>query len=155
MLSLLLPALLCLLPQDTPAPAPAKPAEAKPLGFSSFKLPFTWNAMIPIKGAEVDGLRLDNIAFSKRETTVWPLKGADFGTHATLNVTNTSDKPRIPGFAVAVFDGEDRLLGVAYGGTKFGTVKPGATESFDLSFHQVLERLPKGEHFFISIELID
>jgi hypothetical protein len=156
MLSVLIPLVLCLSPQ-APAPAAApKPApEAKPLSFTSFKLPFTWNALIPIKDAEADGLRIDSIYFNKREPKVWPLRGADFGTRAKVQVTNTAAKSRIPGFAVAVFDAEDRLLGVATGGTKVGTVRPGATETFDLNFHQVLERLPKGDHFYLSVELTD
>ena len=54
---------------------------------------------------------------------------------------------------MAVFDAEDRLLGVASGGTKIGTVRAGTTEAFDLNFHQVLERLPKGDHFYLSVEL--
>lgn len=161
MIALFLPAVLALAqaaePQPAPAPAPvpaATPArEAKPLSFASFKLPFTWNAVIPIKGVEVDGLQITSIYFNKREPKVWPLKGADFGTRARVQVTNTAAKERVPGFAVAVFDGEDRLIGVASGGTKFGSVKPGRTEDFDLSFHQVLERLPKGAYFYLSVEL--
>jgi len=154
MLSLLLPALLCvgMVPQEAAAPPKAAPA-AKPLSFASFKLPFTWNAVIPLKDVELDGLKVTSIYFNKREAKVWPLRGADFGTRANVEVTNTSDKPRIPGFAVAVFDNEDRLLGVATGGTKLGTVRPGTTETFDLNFHQVLERLPKGDHFHLSVEL--
>jgi len=137
----------------TPPAAPA--AEAKALSFTSFKLPFVWNAVIPVKDAAVDGLRIDSIYFNKREPKIWPLKGSDFGTRAKVTVTNTSDKGRVPGFAVAVFDAEDRLIGVATGGTKLGSVRAGSTESFDLSFHQVLERIPKGDHFYLSVELTD
>jgi hypothetical protein len=156
MLTFLLPVALCLLPQEAqPAPKPAAPAEAKPLGFSSFKLPFKWDTTIPVNGVEVDGLKVVSIFFNKRETKVWPLKGADFGTRAQVEVTNNATKSRVPGFAVAVFDAEDRLLGVATGGTKFGTVRAGSTESFDLNFHQVLDRLPLGDHFYLSVELTD
>jgi len=158
---LLLPALLCLLPQAVPPPAVVAAAptrvvsEARPLGFASFRLPYIWNATIPIKDVALDGLKVNSIAFSKRKAAVWPIKDAEFGTRATIEVTNTADKPRVPGFAVAIFDDEDRLLGVATGGTKLGSVRPGKTESFDLNFHQVLERLPKGHHFHLSIELTD
>jgi hypothetical protein len=156
MLSFLLPLALCLLPQEAQAaPQPAAAPEAKALGFASFKLPFRWDTTIPINGAEVDGLKVVSIFFNKREAKVWPLKGADFGTRAQVEVTNNAAKSRIPGFAVAVFDAEDRLLGVATGGTKIGTVKPGATETFDLNFHQVLDRLPLGDHFYLSVELSD
>ncbi|BDU71179.1 hypothetical protein [Mesoterricola silvestris] len=152
MLSLLLPALLALTPQE---PAPAKAPPAQPLSFASYRLPFTWNALIPINGVELDGLKVTSIYFNKRETTVWPLKGADFGTRAKVEVSNTAAKGRTPGFSVAVFDAEDRLLGVASGGTKIGSVGAGTTETFDLNFRQVLERLPKGDHFYLSIELRD
>lgn len=146
-------------PKAVPPPRAAVPeppkAGAQGLGFASFRLPFTWNAEIPVQGAEVDGLRIDSIYFNKRETTVWPLKGADFGTRAKVKVTNTSGRSRVPGFAVAVFDAEDRLVGVATGGTKIGTVSAGSTETFDLNFRYVLERLPKGATFFLSVELGD
>jgi len=157
MLSLLLPALLCLLPQEPAAAPAAKAPEAKaqPLSFSSFKLPFRWDVLIPIQGVEVDGLKVTSIYFNKREAKVWPLKGADFGTRAKVEVTNTAATSRIPGFSVAVFDAEDRLLGTATGGSKIGGVRPGTTETFDLNFRQVLERLPKGDHFYLSIELAD
>ena len=83
------------------------------------------------------------------------LKGAEFGTRAQVEVTNTAKYPRIPGFAVAVLDKDGKLLGVASGGTKFGTVKPGETETFDLNFTQVKERLPLGASFVLSVELRD
>ena len=160
MLPLIFPALLGLLAQNpaTPVPAPAAaPApEAKaPLSFTSFRLPFAWDTVMPVKGVEVDGLKITSIYFNKRETKLWPLKGADFGTRARIEVTNTAAKNRIPGFAVAVFDAEDRLIGVATGGTKIGTVGAGTTETFDLNFHQVLDRLPLGDHFYLSVELSD
>ena len=89
----------------------------------------------------------------KRAFTAGFLRGADFGTRAQVEVTNHARVSRNPGFAVAVFDAEDRLLGVATGGSKLGSVSPDATETFELNFHQVLERLPKGDHFFLSVEL--
>ena len=80
-------------------------------------------------------------------------KGAEFGTRARVEVTNTGTLPKIPGFAVAVMDKDGRLLGAASGGTKFGTVKPGETETFDLNYTQVKERLGAGDTFFFAIEL--
>jgi len=68
-------------------------------------------------------------------------------------VTNTSKTSKNPGFAVAVFDAEDRLLGVATGGARLGRVAPGDKDTFELNFHEVLERLPKGDHFYLSVEL--
>jgi hypothetical protein len=81
------------------------------------------------------------------------LKGAEFGTRAQVEVTNTGKYPKIPGFAVAVLDKDGKLLGAASGGTKVGTIKPGETETFDLNFTQVKERLAKGDRFLLTIEL--
>ena len=166
MLNLCLPLLFALSPQAQAAPAtvpvPATEVvlqapvnavtEAKALSFSSQKFPFKWNLLLPL-GTEVDGLKVNSIFFNKRAFRSNLFKGADFGTRAQVEVTNTAKTARNPGFAVAVFDAEGRLLGVATGGTKFGQVSPGATETFDMSFHNVLERLPRGDHFFLSVEL--
>ncbi len=131
-------------------PAPA----LKPLSFFSQRFDYRWDTVIPLKG-EVDGLRLDSIFFNRREIARGPLKGTTFGLRAHLTVTNLANKVRVPGFAVAVFDAEDRLLGVASGGSKIGGVQPGEKESFDLNFTQVKERLPLGAYFVLSVELSD
>ena len=142
-------------PPKAPAPAKAAPkAPLKPLGFFSQKFPYKWDVLLPLS-AEVDGLKLNTIFFNRRQVKTWPLKGADFGARAQVEVTNNSKTRRIPGFAVAVFDGEGRLLGVASGGSKVGSVAPGETERFDLNFAYLKERLPKGESFVLSVELAE
>jgi hypothetical protein len=152
MIELFLPALLLLAPQ-APAVAPQPSvAEIKPLSFFSQSYAFKWDQQLKLTG-EVDGLKVNSIFFNKRAFTIGFLKGADFGTRAEIEVTNLANVSRNPGFAVAVFDAENRLLGAATGGSKLGRVAPGATETFELNFHQVLERMPKGDHFYLSIEL--
>lgn len=162
-LILLLPVLLGI---QAPAPAQAPPApsaaapqapEAKPLqsfSFGSQTQAFAWDRLIPMD-LEVDGLKVKSIFFNEREPKNRFLKGRKFGHRAQVEVRNASTKPRIPGFAVAVMDEEGRLLGVASGGTKFGTVKPGETETFDLNFFQVKQRLRRGAKFTLSLELRD
>ena len=155
MLSLLLPALLGLQApgaQPTPKPEASKTQDLKPLGFFSQKFPYRWDVMLPLK-AEVDGLKLNTIFFNQRELRSNFLKGVEFGTRAQIEVTNTAKTSRMPNFAVAVFDDEGRLLGVATGGSKFTGVSPGDTETFDLNFSKVLQRLPKGTSFVLSVEL--
>lgn len=140
-------------PPQTPKPAEAKPAApASPLGFTSQRHDFKWDRLIPLE-FEVDGLKVNSVFFNTRELKTGWLKEASFGTRAQLEVTNISKADRIPGFAVAVFDKSGQLLGVASGGTKLGVVKAGATETFDLNFSQVKERLPRGDHFVLSAEL--
>ena len=135
------------------APPPAKPAApASPLGFASHRHDFKWDRLIPL-AFEVDGLKVNSVFFNTRELKTGWLKEASFGTRAQLEVTNTAKTDRIPGFAVAVFDKDGNLLGVASGGTKLGVVKAGAIETFDLNFSQVKERLPRGDHFVLCAEL--
>ena len=154
---LILAALLGLPQAPPPPPAPAAqsvPAQ-KPLSFYGTRLPFLWNTLIPLD-INLDGLKVTSIFFDirKPESNFFGLlKGADFGTRAQVTVTNTSSYAKVPGFAVAVVDKDGNLLGAASGGTKFGTMQPGDTETFDLNFTQVKERLPKGDHFYLSIEL--
>ena len=144
MLNVLLPTLLLLAQDPTaapPAPAPAQQAPApqpaaqdqKPLSFFSQRFKFHWDQFMPLT-AEVDGLRINSIFFNKRTMSLF--KSAEFGTRAVVDVTNTSSATRTPGFAVAVFDAQNRLLGVASGGPKIGGVRAGETETFDLSFHR-------------------
>lgn len=159
MQTLTLAALLCLAqapptPPSTPAPT-AAPASDASLSYYSESFPFAWDRTIPLS-VNVDGLKVTSIFFNRR--MVQPgffniLQGAEFGTRAQVEVTNTARYPKIPGFAVAVLDKDGRLLGVASGGTKVGTIKPGETETFDLNFTQVKERLAKGERFILAIEL--
>ena len=138
-----------------PAPTPTQPAVKpqagqQPLSFYSQRFPFHWDQFMPLK-AEVDGLRINSIFFNKRTLTL--LKKAEFGTRAVVQVTNTAGDTRVPGFAVALFDANDHLLGVASGGPKIGGVPAGETETFDMSFHQVVERIPNADHFYLTVEL--
>lgn len=157
-----LPTLFCLLlqagsPQAEPArampEAQAKADALRPLSFFSKRYKYFWDKTIQL-GDEVDGLKLNTIFFNRREGRGL-FKGTDFGVRAQVEVTNASKESRVPGFCVAVFDSQDQLLGVGSGGTKFGSVKAGETETFDLNFTQVLERLPKGSYFVLAVELRD
>jgi hypothetical protein len=147
--ALLLPVLFGL---QTPAPDPGQ--NLKPLSFYSQRFDYKWDATLPLK-IEVDGLKVNTIFFNRRQVKSWPLKGADFGARAQVEVTNNSKKPRVPGFAVAVFDVENRLLGVGNGGAKVGSIDPGTTETFDLNFSRVSERLPLGAYFYLTVELVE
>lgn len=135
---------------DQAPPAPSAP----PLSFASGSFKFYWDTTLPVS-LEADGLKVTQIYFNVRRSRYSWLKDAEFGARAHLTVTNTSARPRVPGFAVAVLDADGKLVGVASGGTKVGTVGPGETEEFDLNFTQVKERLPKGATFLLSIELRD
>jgi hypothetical protein len=140
--------------QLAPAGAPTATPTAAPLSFGSGSFKFYWDTTIPLN-MEVDGLKVSEVYFNVRRSRYSWLKDAEFGCRAHVTVTNTSKRPRVPGFAVAVLDADGKLLGVASGGTKVGTVAPGETEDFDLNFTQVKERIPKGATFLLSVELRD
>ncbi len=140
-----------LLVAQEPPPKPT-PAATAPLSFFSQRFKYHWDQLIPMK-AEVDGIRILSIFFNRRELKSGPFKGAEFGTRARIEVANSSKRARAVGFAVAVFDGDDRLLGVASGGTRLFSLKPNTTTSYDLNFDQVLERLPHGATFVLSVEM--
>ncbi len=130
------------------------PTQPQSLSFFSGSFPFHWNQLQALD-INVDGLKVTSLAIGKREPKSKLFQGPNYGSRALIHVTNTSKKSRTPGFAIAVFDKEGRLLGAANGGTKIGTVKPGTTETFDLAFFQVKDRLPKGDHYVLSVELRD
>ncbi|WP_005036296.1 hypothetical protein [Holophaga foetida] len=152
MSALLLSALLLLAPsQADPAPK-AVEAAPKALSFASQRLDFKWDQLIPMN-LEVDGLKLNSIFFNRKDFRLF--KTVELSARAQIDVTNTASKGRRPGFAVAVFDKEDRLLGVASGGPLFGRLAAGDTNTYDLDFSRVLERLPNGAYFVLSVELSD
>ncbi len=137
------------------ATAPTPQTTLSPLSFYSEGFSFSWDRVIPLS-INLDGLKVTSIFFNKRAVQsgfLGILKDADFGTRAQVEVTNTGKRPKVPGFAVAVLDKEGRLIGTASGGTKVGTIKPGETETFDLNFTQVKERLASGDRFLLAIEL--
>jgi len=154
MFNLLLPLLLACHEPIAEPPWPAQnPGQQAPLSFGSAKFNYHWDRIIPLD-MSVDELRVKTIFFNKREIAKGFLKGAQFGTRAQVEIENTSSQPKNPGFAVAVFDANDNLIGVATGGNKIGIVKPGKTEKFDLNFFQVTERLQRGTYFYICVELV-
>jgi len=154
MISLLLPLLMMHHePNAGPLCVAQDPSQQAPMSFYSARFSYRWDRIVPL-GFSVDGLQVKTIFFNKREIAKTFLKGAQFGTRAQVEVENTSSQPKNPGFAVAVFDANDNLIGVASGGNKIGVVKPGKTEKFDLNFFQVTERLQRGAYFFISVELV-
>jgi hypothetical protein len=153
MLSLLLPFLI--LAQDPSAGTTQDTTQPlSSLSFISKRFEYHWDRIISLDFS-VDDFKVKTIFFNKRELNKSFLKGAQFGTRAKVEVVNMSNKSKNPGFAVAIFDEKDNLLGVASGGSKIGVVKPGKTETFDLNFYQVKERLMRGSYFVISVELIN
>ncbi len=137
-----------------PATVAAPVQSSGALSFFSQSYTFYWDRVIKVD-ASVDGLKVNSIFFNIRKPNVPLLRSTEWGTRAQIEVTNAGARTRVPGFAVAVLDAEGKLLGVATGGSRVTGVKAGETETFDLDFSQVKERLPKGATFLLSVELRD
>ena len=69
-----------------------------------------------------------------------------------MAISNTSGESRKVGLALALFDEEGRLLGVASGGSKLASIKPGRQKSFILLFDGVNSEAHRAATFQISME---
>jgi hypothetical protein len=71
---------------------------------------------------------------------------------AKVKVVNEGDHAVKLGLSISLFDEQDRLVGVAAGGTKGISLKPGEESDFSLPFHYLTEHLETASFFFIAIE---
>jgi hypothetical protein len=92
-----------------------------------------------------DGLRLDGVHFH----------GGSRPLRADVAVSNTSSGPIKAGVAIALFDADGRLVGVASGGTQFLPVRAGRQKSYALTFDHVNGEVSKAKTFQISLETKD
>jgi len=97
-----------------------------------------------------EGLRLDSVMFRPPSSV-----GKGFWTSGLLKVdiaiSNFGETARKIGIAVALFDDNDRLLGVATHGTTF-PLKPQRTAVYTLEFANVNSEIFKATKFSISVE---
>jgi hypothetical protein len=96
----------------------------------------------------VDEVRTDVIRFD------WPsaVLGIKSGYKAVVKVVNGSTKQVSAGLAVVLYDGDGKLLGAGTTGTKIGTIDPGDSAEFTVSFDHVIERLPQTSQFQIALQ---
>ncbi len=97
------------------------------------------------------GLRVDNVQFT--------IPGAgstrarvDGPGRADVAISNDSKESRRVGIALALYDGEGRLLAVASGGSRFLPLKPDRQATYTLVFDDVNSEIHKAMTFQISIE---
>jgi len=101
-------------------------------------------------GAETDsGLRLDSVRFEMPQN-------AEMRTarEATVEVTisNSSESAQRIGLALALFDANGRLVGVADGGTSLVPLRSGRLKIYRLGFKNVNTEAPQAATFQISVE---
>ena len=85
----------------------------------------------------------------------WPatLMRVKTGYKATIKIVNGSSHQVGAGVGVAVYDDDGSLLGAGTSGTTLGTIDPGDSANFTVSFEHVTERLEQAEQFQIVLEI--
>jgi len=98
------------------------------------------------------GIRLDAVRFELPST----VGGRFFRTGGLVTVfvslSNTSEHSQKVGVAIALFDDQARLVGVASGGSHWLPIKAGRQKSFKMIFDNVNGEAYKAKTFQISIE---
>lgn len=102
-------------------------------------------------GVEVgQGLTLDSILFKSPSSIGMKIFSSGI-LKVDVAISNFGEEARRFGVAVALFDDEDRLLGVASHGTTF-PLKPGRVAVYTLDFLNVNSEVFKATKFKISVE---
>ena len=100
-------------------------------------------------------LTLEDVKFEFPKK-VGPVKHKVRTSHvARFTVKNASDKWLRASIAVALFDGDGRLVGVASGGNRFGVVRAGKTTDYTLFFHYVQEHISSASTYHVVLEVDD
>jgi hypothetical protein len=128
---------------------PAAPVRADLL---SKQYLFKADVVLEVGAATADGLRLDAVRFTLPATQAERFVRASGLIRADVAVTNTTADSRKVGLAIALFDAEGHLVGVASGGNKLGAVKAGEQKNFTLVFDGVNAEAPRATTFRISLE---
>jgi hypothetical protein len=101
--------------------------------------------------ASEEGLRVDSVHFRAPSGGSALMRTGD-RMSVEIAVSNTSAEPLKVGLAVALFDQENRLLGVASGGTKLVPIKTGRQKRYTLVFDHVNSEAPRAATFQLSME---
>ncbi len=103
-------------------------------------------------GASADGLRLDNVSFRVPKAKEGRLFRTSGSVKAQVAISNEGAESRRVGIAIALFDSEGNLVGVASGGSRWLPVKPERQNTYVLVFDDVNELAHQAATFQISIE---
>ena len=102
-----------------------------------------------------NGLRLDSVRFRVPEPGKSGILRTGGLVRAEVAVSNLSEESRRFGLAIALLDGEGRLVGVASGGTTVVPLKKDRQRTYKLVFDGVNARAAEAVTFQISLESRD
>jgi hypothetical protein len=113
----------------------------------SRELPVETGKIVDLREANADGLRLDALQV---ELPRPDLPGG--GVRLQVALTNTGEVPRRAGVAVALFDDQGRLVGVASGGSRMVALRPGQTKFYTLDVDHVVAEAARATKLRVSME---
>ena len=104
-------------------------------------------------GAATDrGLRLDSVRFKVPPAHDGKIRRTSGLVIVDVALSNTANASSRAGIAVALFDADLRLIGVASGGSRFSPLRAGRQKSYRLVFDDVNGLAHTATTFRISIE---
>jgi len=105
-------------------------------------------------GAELEeGLRLDTVRFDLPRDGRGSRRAGGV-PKAEVTVSNLATVDQKVGVAIALFDAERRLVGVASGGTAVLPLRAGRQRSYSLTFQNVNAEAASATTFVISLEVV-
>ena len=121
-------------------------------GISSERFDFKADVTLQIGAVATDGIRVDSVRFNlplpkggRVSRTAGPAK-------VTVAISNAGPIARRLGVAVALFDAQGRLVGVASGGSRLTHLKAGRQKRYKLIFEDVHAEIAGATTFQISVE---
>ena len=76
----------------------------------------------------------------------------DIAEGVDVTISNLGDEAKKVGIAIALYDADGRLVGVASGGSKLVAIKPDRKSTYELNFADVGNMAHRAATFQISLE---
>jgi hypothetical protein len=99
-----------------------------------------------------NGLRLESVEFILPSSLGGGLFRSGGLAKVEIVIANKGNRARKVGIAIAVFDDDGRLLGVASGGSKLLAIKPDRQSYYRMTFENVNGEIFKATNFKITLE---
>ncbi len=113
---------------------------------------FKSGVTLEVGAATDNGVRLDSVQFEVPEPVDGKITSTRSVVRSEVLISNTGEAPQRVGVAIALYDAEGILLGVASGGSALSRLKPGRQQSFKLVFDYVYAQIHRAATFQISVE---
>jgi len=113
---------------------------------------FKKDTTLSIGESNADGLRVDTIRFSLPATVGGSHMRTGGLPRVEISLSNTGEDSRKLGIAVALFDADGRMVGVASGGSGISALKAGRQKTYKLVFDDLNRDAFRARTFQVSVE---